>query len=300
MNPSNSMETFRMSSRLTTLPEDSPGFEPFHAMDSSMRAWEYHSHDFYELYIHVKGAQYFCVDSDRYELSPDVFILIPPFCMHGLAQSGEMKGYERAWLNLSPELLSKLGCGQVDLPALFRSYTSRGHHLFQMTRKETDTCVALMDQLQVMAHSLSALDRFQCCSLIVSYLSVLCDVITRAAPLPASPVNNHIIQQILTYINENYTHPLSIRDLSQRFGISASYLSHEFAQYTRRSVYDYILYRRIVLARELIATPASLNTIAYECGFNDYSNFLRSFNKLVGMSPREYRELRRRQMIGSE
>ena len=283
-------------SPLTTMPPDSPGFEAFHAMDDSMCSWEYHSHDFYELYIHVKGAQYFCLDSDRYQLSPDVFILIPPFCMHGLAQSGEMLGYERAWLNLTPELLGKLGCGQLDLKALFTSQTSRGHHLFRMTRKETDICVDLMERLQKRNHSVSALDRFQCCSLIVSYLSVLCDVITRAAPLPASPSDQSVIQQVLTYINENYTQPITIQDLARRFGISVSYLSHEFAAYTRRSVYDYVLYRRIMLAREMITTPASLNSIAYECGFNDYSNFLRSFNKTVGMSPREYRELRRSQM----
>ena len=283
-------------SPLTTLPTDSPGFEAFHAMDDSMRSWEYHSHDFYELYIHVKGAQYFCVDSDRYQLTPDVCILIPPFCMHGLAQSGEMLGYERAWLNLSPELLSRLGCGQVDLKALFSSYTSRGHHLFRMTRKETDTCVDLMERLQKMNRSTSALDRFQCCSLIVCYLSVICDVITRAAPLPAAPGTGSVIQQVLTYINEHYTQPISIEELARRFCVSVSYLSHEFNRYTRRSVYDYVLYRRIMLAREMITTPASLNAIAYDCGFNDYSNFLRSFNRIVGMSPKEYRELRRQQM----
>ena len=283
-------------SPLTTMPPDSHGFEAFHAVDSSMRAWEYHSHDFYELYIHVKGAQYFCVDSDRYQLMPDVCILIPPFCMHGLAHSGEMLGYELAWLNISPELLGKLGCGQVDLKALIGSYTSRGHHLFRMTRAETDTCVDLMDRLQKMNRSLSALDRFQSCSLMISYLSVLCDVITRAAPLPAVPSSETVIQQVLIYINEHYTQPLSIQDLAHRFCISVSYLSHEFARYTRRSVYDYILYRRIMLAREMITSPASLNAIAYECGFNDYSNFLRSFNKIVGMSPREYREIRRQQM----
>ena len=275
------------------MPSDRPGFEAFHACDDSMRSWEYHSHDFYELYIHVKGAHWFCVDNDRYSLSPNVFILIPPFCMHGLAQEGEMRGYERAWLNLSTELLARLGCGQVDLDALFRSYTSRGHRLFRLTPEETDACVALMDQLQQEARIHSALDRYQCCSRIISFLSVICDAITRAAPLPAAPLSNSIMQQVLTYINNNYTQPISVQDLAHRFGISVSYLSHEFLRYTRRSVYDYVLYRRIMLAREMITTPATLNTIAFECGFNDYSNFLRSFNRLVGMSPREYRELRR-------
>lgn len=283
-------------SPLTTMPPDSPGFEAFHAVNPSMQSWQYHSHDFYELYIHVRGGQFFCVDSDRYELTPDVFILLPPFCMHGLAHSSVMHDYERAWLNLSPELLEKLGCGQVNLIALFRSYASRGHHLFQMTRRETETCVELMERLQRMNHCSSALDRFQSCSLIIAYLSVLCDVITRSAPLPAVPTGDTVIQQVLSYINEHYTQPVSVQDLARRFGVSVSYLSHEFSRYTGRSVYDYILYRRIMLSREMITSRASLNAIAFDCGFNDYSNFLRSFNKIVGMSPREYRELRRSQM----
>jgi len=287
-------EPVQAISPLTTMPADSPGFEAFHACDNSLWSPEYHSHDFYELYIHIRGAHWFSVDNARYQLSPDVFILIPPFCMHGIAQEGEMIGYERAWLNLSTDLLAKLGCGQVDLDTLFHTYTSRGHHLFQMTPSESASCAALMNRLQE-TRTHSALDLFQCCSLIVSYLTIICDVITRAAPIPASPVPNTLMQQVLTYINGHYRQPVSVSDLARRFGVSVSALSHDFVRYTRRSVYEYVLYRRIMLAREMITAPVSLNTIAFECGFNDYSNFLRSFNKLVGMSPREYRELRRGQ-----
>ena len=69
-----------------------------------------------------------------------------------------------------------------------------------------------------------------------------------------------------------------------------SWLSHEFARFTNRSVYDYILYRRVMLARQQMLGTASLNEIAYQCGFNDYSNFLRSFTRIVGMSPSRYRK----------
>lgn len=100
---------------------------------------------------------------------------------------------------------------------------------------------------------------------------------------------NSIMQKVLTYINSNYTQPMKIADLAKRFNISVSYLSHEFAKYTNRSIYEYILYRRVMLAKEMMHTEASLNSIAYQCGFNDYSNFLRMFSKIVGLSPRQYR-----------
>ena len=94
----------------------------------------------------------------------------------------------------------------------------------------------------------------------------------------------------MTYINNHYTQSLRITDLARRFGVSESYLSHEFARFTNRSVYDYILYRRVTLARQLMLGADTLNTISYQCGFNDYSNFLRTFSKVVGMSPKQYRK----------
>jgi len=45
-----------------------------------------------------------------------------------------------------------------------------------------------------------------------------------------------------------------------------------------------------MLAKEMMHTEVSLNSIAYQCGFNDYSNFLRMFSKIVGLSPRKYRD----------
>ena len=51
-----------------------------------------------------------------------------------------------------------------------------------------------------------------------------------------------------------------------------------------------MLYRRVMLARQQMLGDASLNDIAYQCGFNDYSNFLRSFTKIIGVSPSKYRK----------
>ena len=99
-----------------------------------------------------------------------------------------------------------------------------------------------------------------------------------------------IMQEILTYINNHYTQPIRIENLARSFGVSVSWLSHEFVRFTNRSVYDYVLYRRVMLARQQMLGSASLNDIAYQCGFNDYSNFLRSFSKIVGMSPSRYRK----------
>ena len=100
---------------------------------------------------------------------------------------------------------------------------------------------------------------------------------------------NPLMHQVLVYINDHYTEPLTLEKLSERFGISVSTLSHDFMHYIHHSVYNYIIYRRVMLAREKLFEEKALAEISDLCGFGDYSNFLRSFKKLTGVSPSEYR-----------
>ena len=81
-----------------------------------------------------------------------------------------------------------------------------------------------------------------------------------------------------------------MNELARLFSVSTSWLAHEFTRFTHRSIYNYILYRRITLARQLMLGDDSLNDIAYQCGFNDYSNFLRAFSNTTGVSPNHYRK----------
>ena len=60
-------------------------------------------------------------------------------------------------------------------------------------------------------------------------------------------------------------------------------------EYTNKGIYEYILYKRILKAKELMYSDISLTEIAFTCGFGDYSNFLRAFKKITGTSPKEYR-----------
>ena len=51
-----------------------------------------------------------------------------------------------------------------------------------------------------------------------------------------------------------------------------------------------MLYRRVLQAKEMINSSLALSEVAYQCGFNDYSCFLRAFRRVTGMSPNAYRK----------
>ena len=275
---------------LTTMENGGPGYEAKYAYTDRLFQSEYHCHDFYEFYIHLRGGQYFVLDDRLYFLQPNQLFILPPFSMHGRSCESELKGYERAYLNVSPELMKLLGFQLLDLEGFFRSYTSRGQNIFLLGPDGASRCTEWIRALQEAKRSENEMANYACYCILVNFLNEVCQTMCRSRPVTANVANKTVIQDVLTYINGNYTQQLKMSDIAKRFGISVSYLSHEFVKFTNHSVYDYILYRRIVLARQMIKTDAALNTIAYQCGFNDYSNFTRVFNRLVGMPPSRYRK----------
>ena len=96
------------------------------------------------------------------------------------------------------------------------------------------------------------------------------------------------MQRVMAYINEHYAQPLTLDEIADAFFISKSYLSHEFVRYTNTSVYEYIQFRRICGAKLLIASGVTLTDAAFQCGFNSYSSFLRTFRKTAGISPTDF------------
>lgn len=264
-------------------------YEAKYSHDDWMIQTEYHCHDFFEFYIHSHGGQYFGLDNSMFPLKPDQLIIIPPFVMHGLSAASGIRDYSRGYLNVAPDMLRTLGCGQIDLESFFRSYTSQGQYIFQLLPEDAGECVELMRKLAEPEKN-DVVDDFRRCGCLIDFLCHVCTAMRQARPVDSNAFPNSIIQDVLSYINSNYTQPLKTEQLAKKFGISVSYLSHEFQKFTNRSVYDYILYRRVMLARQMMLTDQSLNSIAYQCGFNDYSNFLRMFRKLIGVSPSQFRK----------
>ena len=231
------------------------------------------------------------VENRLFQLKPNQLFVLPPFSMHGLSCTTQMRNYERAYLNLAPEVLRVLGCGQIDPENLFRQHTSGDVCTYQLSDEDAETFVSCVHRIRDnSARKGDPFERYGDYALMMNLLNVVCRVMRQTDPVEGEIFGNSVIQEILDYINNHYTQPIRMENLARSFGVSVSWLSHEFARFTNRSVYDYVLYRRVILARQQILGTASLNDIAYQCGFNDYSNFLRSFTKIVGMSPSQYRK----------
>ena len=285
------MESYDLNTPFMPMDPGGQGYEARYRFNEHIQVTQYHCHDYYELYIHLRGGEYMGVDNKLYILKPNQVFILPPFCMHGLSCTREMHNYERAFLNLSPEVMRNLSCGQLDLNQFLQAHAAGGHYTYQLSDTDADRFVHCIRQIETaQSNTNDAVDRFQDYAHMITLVNLLCQVIRRTIPVRAETASGNVIQDVLTYINNHYTQDLSITDLARHFGISESWLAHEFVRFTNRSVYNYILYRRVMLSRRLMLGEDSLNTIAYQCGFSDYSGFLRAFTKIAGISPSKYRK----------
>ncbi len=84
---------------------------------------------------------------------------------------------------------------------------------------------------------------------------------------------------------------ITIEDLADEFGVSASYLSRLFKKETGVSVSEYIREQKIAIAKNLLRfSDYSMIEIANRLSFSSQSHFIQQFREAVGITPKKYRD----------
>ncbi|WMJ89060.1 GH39 family glycosyl hydrolase [Anaerocolumna sp. MB42-C2] len=104
--------------------------------------------------------------------------------------------------------------------------------------------------------------------------------------------NNQInrIKNIFAYVEKMYREDISLEDLASSENFSPYYLSHTFKKYTNTTFTQYLnSYRISMIQKDLRNTSDSITEIYLRHGFGNNKTFNRTFHKLTGCSPSEYR-----------
>ena len=113
----------------------------------------------------------------------------------------------------------------------------------------------------------------------------------------AQKTNEHReqMQEIRSYIDDNYAQNISLESIADHFHLSIYYLARQFRKYTAYTINSYIVSCRIGEAqRRLIHTEERIDEIAGACGFTNLSYFYTTFRKKVGCTQTEFRNAYRR------
>ncbi|MGD6803795.1 AraC family transcriptional regulator [Rossellomorea vietnamensis] len=97
------------------------------------------------------------------------------------------------------------------------------------------------------------------------------------------------IEQSIDFMEEHYCAPITLEQLSQTAGLSSSYYSKCFKDYTGQPPIDYLREIRLKKAKELLMfSKEKLKVVAGLVGYQDEFYFSRVFKKQFGVSPKEF------------
>lgn len=100
------------------------------------------------------------------------------------------------------------------------------------------------------------------------------------------------LKRVKEFLNENFSMPPSLNELATVGGVHPTHLARVFRQFEQCTISDYI--RRIRIERacqEMISSKETLVDIALNTGFADQTHFTRSFRRMTGMTPTEFRNI---------
>ena len=101
------------------------------------------------------------------------------------------------------------------------------------------------------------------------------------------------LKRALAYIRNSYDVQITLQNIADAAGISPKYLCTFFKEMTGKTPFEYLnVYRIERASRKLINTDMPVTQIAYTCGFNDLSYFIKTFKQIKGVTPKNFRKNR--------
>lgn len=264
-------------------------FEYHHTYNESPPSVEFHQHPFYEIFFFLSGNVTYTIEGKSYKLRPGDILLTNSSDIHR-PDIQEGKPYERIviWLADDFFMMLKDFYGE-DLSACFTDAASKDYRLIRPDNQNITRLKTLCTQISKAKNSTEPGSR----ALASAYLTEFLVQVSRAYyetpdSVKCDVTENEKINQIVLFINENLAGDLSLGNLETHFYISKYYLSRQFKQFTGLSLYQYIIKKRLIAARNLLRNGSTVMEACLQSGFNDYSNFLKAFKREFGKNPSNY------------
>ena len=265
-----------------------PFYEFFHYLDASAPEVEFHSHDFYEVLIYLKGDISYCVEGRMYQLRPGDILFTHPSDIHRPFIKSQ-KPYERYVLWLSETFISHSKEVGDDLSACFSSAKEKKYCLI---RPQENTLLTIHQHCQKIQRLMGD-HSFGSSNLLYGAINDLLVFLNRAYFETPDSIRDDIdesdiVNQVIGYMDTHLSEELSLEELAEKFHISKYYLSRRFKLYTGLPLYQFLMKKRLGVSLNLLEQGMPVLEASLACGFGDYSNYLKAFKREYGQTPKYY------------
>ncbi|MBL8025300.1 MAG: helix-turn-helix transcriptional regulator [Fibrobacteres bacterium] len=99
------------------------------------------------------------------------------------------------------------------------------------------------------------------------------------------------MDSVISFIHKNYKKKIPLKKLAEISSLHVINFVKVFKEVTGLSPHQYIIQRKIDKAKDFIRLYQDFPTnVSQELGFHDYSHFCRTFKRIVGVTPKDFRK----------
>lgn len=249
---------------------------------------KYHRHNAYEIYLFIGEEAKFYIEQDCYSLKKGDLVIVNPSELH---RSNYMDGseYESIGLNLKGRVINELSTSKTNLLECFNIYSPNKKRVVHLEKKQLNNFIESIKKI-TKANEIKNYGYEIIVSALLAQLLVSINILFKKQADSTRSIMPQIVQKTMIFIKENLPGDLSLLTLQKNLSYNGTYISCCFKKHTGLTLREYIIDQRIILAKELLSKGKTVQEVCIESGFNDYSNFIRTFSKVTGRSPGKYRQ----------
>lgn len=256
-------------------------FKFFYIKDHKKLDFDYHHHDFNKIVILLEGDLTYVVEGKNYVLNPWDILLVGANQIHKPITNPN-KPYERIIFWLNPKDKRLLNCFDLSI--------KNKVNVIRPSMSDVNTIKSILLDMKNCQSSTEFASDLLTESLFIQFMVYLNRLFLSDTYLSNNLIATYdkTIEFVINFIDNNLNQKLTIDDIASSCFVSKYYLMRKFKSTMGISIHNYIINKRIVLAKDLISEGIPLNEVSLKCGFNDYSTFVRAFKKIYNLSPSQY------------
>lgn len=243
-----------------------------------------HFHESIEVLLSLSDGGDFFIGKEMYHIRKNTIFLLDSAVLHRTVHEKKDTPYRRYIMHILPSKLEEISTPQTNFVRCFQ-------------RAKPCTVIGELRRLDLMTMFRQLVeepgsafgDDVRYNIRLQELLLQLCDA-WEASTTEVGAVDQGYekVQPVLRYLQDHLTENVTLDEVAKNFAISKYHLSHLFKKATGFSVMDYVIQRRIILARELLRDQISVQEAGERAGFRNNSHFIRTFTNCTGMSPKRY------------
>ena len=255
-------------------------FRLFHIKDQTKREFSYHYHDFHKVIIFLSGKAAYHIEGKSYYLKPWDILLVNRHAIHKPEIDFSVP-YERFVLWIRDDIKS------TELLRCFQKAIDRSYNLIRLDSDTQEKLKQLLYELEAALKDEKFGSELLGSALFTQFMVYVNRIFLEKQYIydAHSYSSDSQIEELLRYINHNLTEDLSIETLARKYYLSKYHMMRQFKAETGYTVHNYIISKRLLLARTKISEGTPILKASQLSGFSDYTTFSRAYKKQFGTAP---------------